>query len=65
MEVLLAPVVGLLFACAVYLLLQRSLGHVIIGLALLSNAANLFIFVASGLVDGAAPIVDPLTKMTP
>ncbi|MCA9848477.1 MAG: Na+/H+ antiporter subunit C [Dehalococcoidia bacterium] len=65
MEVLLAPVVGLLFACAVYLLLQRSLGHVIIGLALLSNAANLFIFVASGLGDGAAPIVDPLTKMTP
>ena len=65
MEVLLAPVVGLLFACAVYLLLQRSLGHVIIGLALLSNAANLFIFVASGLWDGAAPIVDPLTKMTP
>lgn len=65
MEVLLAPIVGLLFACAVYLLLQRSLGHIIIGLALLSNAANLFIFVASGLGDGAAPIVDTATNAPP
>ena len=65
MEVLLAPVVGLLFACAVYLLLQRSLGQVIIGLALLSNAANLFIFVASGLGEGAAPLVDPKVNATP
>ncbi len=64
MEVVLAPVVGLLFASAVYMLLQRSLGQLIIGLALLSNAANLFIFVASGLGDGAAPIVDPATNAT-
>jgi len=64
MEVILAPVVGLLFASAVYMLLQRSLGQLIIGLALLSNAANLFIFVASGLGSGAAPIVDPTTNLT-
>lgn len=64
MEVLLAPIVGLLFASAVYMLLQRSLGQVIIGLALLSNAANLFIFVASGLGEGAAPIIDPETNAT-
>ncbi|MGE3960859.1 MAG: Na+/H+ antiporter subunit C [Dehalococcoidia bacterium] len=65
MEVLLAPVVGLLFACAVYMLLQRTLGQVIIGLALLSNAANLFIFVASGLGNGRAPIVDSAVNATP
>ena len=64
MEVLLAPIVGLLFASAVYMLLQRSLGQVIIGLALFTNAANLFIFVASGLGDGTAPIIDPATNMT-
>jgi len=64
MEVVLAPIVGLLFASAVYMLLQRSLGQLIIGLALLSNAANLFIFVASGLGDGSAPIVDPATNAT-
>jgi multicomponent Na+:H+ antiporter subunit C len=65
MEVLFAPVVGILFASAVYMLMQRSLGQVIIGLALLSNAANLFIFVASGLGDGPAPIVDTASNATP
>jgi len=65
MEALLAPVIGITFACAVYLLLQRSLGQLIIGLALLSTAANLFIFVASGLGEGAAPLVDPSTNATP
>lgn len=65
MEVLFAPVVGVLFASAVYMLMQRSLGQVIIGLALLSNAANLFIFVASGFGDGSAPIVDPSANATP
>jgi multicomponent Na+:H+ antiporter subunit C len=62
MEALLAPVIGLTFACAVYLLLQRSLGQLIIGLSLLSTATNLFIFVASGLGSGAAPIIDPATN---
>jgi multicomponent Na+:H+ antiporter subunit C len=57
METMLAVVVGVLFACATYLLLQRSLGQAIIGLALLSNAANLFIFVAAGVGDGLAPLV--------
>ncbi|MEX2372430.1 MAG: NADH-quinone oxidoreductase subunit K, partial [Dehalococcoidia bacterium] len=57
MEILLAPVVGILMASAVYLLLQRSLGQAIIGLALLSNAVNLFIFVAAGLGDGTPPLV--------
>ncbi|MEX2446502.1 MAG: NADH-quinone oxidoreductase subunit K [Dehalococcoidia bacterium] len=65
MEMLLAPVIGLLFACAVYLLMQRSLGQLIIGFALLSNAANLFIFVAAGLGEGAAPLVDPARNATP
>jgi multicomponent Na+:H+ antiporter subunit C len=65
MEVLLAPVIGLTFACAVYLLLQRSLGQLIIGLALFSNAANLFIFVASGLGDGSAPLIDPAVNAMP
>lgn len=57
MEALFAPVIGLLFGCAIYLLLQRSRGQAIIGLALLSNAANLFIFVAAGMGEGPAPLV--------
>ncbi len=59
MEVLVAPVVGILMAAAIYLLLQGSLGQAIIGLALLSNAVNLFIFVVAGLGDGVPPIVPP------
>ncbi|MCK9487674.1 MAG: NADH-quinone oxidoreductase subunit K [Dehalococcoidia bacterium] len=65
MEVLLAPVVGILFAAATYLLLQRSLGETIIGLALLTNAANLFIFVAAGLSKGVAPLIDTETGEPP
>jgi len=57
METLFAPVIGILFGCAIYLLLQRSRGQAIIGLALLSSAANLFIFVAAGLGEGIAPLV--------
>jgi multicomponent Na+:H+ antiporter subunit C len=57
MEPVLAIVVGTLMACAVYLLLQRSLGQAIIGLALLANAVNLFIFVAAGVGEGPPPLV--------
>jgi len=57
MEVVLAPVVGILMASAVYLLLQRSFGQAILGLALLSNAVNLFIFLAAGLGDGTPALV--------
>jgi multicomponent Na+:H+ antiporter subunit C len=58
-------VVGILFAAATYLLLQRSLGQTIIGLALFTNAANLFIFVAAGLGEGEAPLIDPATGLPP
>ncbi|MDA0269944.1 MAG: NADH-quinone oxidoreductase subunit K [Chloroflexi bacterium] len=57
MEGPLAIAIGVLFGCAVYLLLQRSRGQAIIGLALLSSAANLFIFVAAGVGNGLAPLV--------
>jgi len=59
MEAVLAPVVGILMASAIYLLLQRSLGQAIMGLALLSNAVNLFIFVAAGFGDGGSPLIAP------
>ncbi len=56
MEVLLAFVIGVLFACGFYLLLRRSLVKVVIGLALMSNAANLLIFTSAGLTRGAPPL---------
>ena len=57
MEVLAAIVVGGLFGAGVYLLLSRSPVRLIIGLVLLSNAINLLIFVAAGLVSGIPPLI--------
>ena len=63
MNLVLALCVGVLFACGVYLLLRRSALRVVLGLALLSHAANLMIFAAGrpARAEGrvAAPLVEP------
>lgn len=59
MEIVLAVVIGILYASAVYLLLRRSLVKLLIGLALLSHATNLLIFTAAGLSKGAPPVISP------
>lgn len=56
MEVLLALTVGTLYATGFYLLLRRSLIQIIVGLALLTNGANLLIFAAAGVVRGVPPL---------
>lgn len=56
-ETLLALVVGVLYACGIYLMLRRSIARFIIGLALLSHGANLLIFTAGGISSGRAPII--------
>ena len=57
MEVILALVIGVLYASAVYLLLRRSLVKLLIGLALLSHATNLLIFTAAGLSHDGPPVI--------
>lgn len=57
METLLAFVIGILYACGIYLMLRRSLGQLVIGLAILANAANLLIFTSAGLTPERAPLV--------
>ena len=57
METVLALVVGGLYATGVYLVLRRSLVKLVIGLAMLTNAANLLIFTAGGLTRGAPPLI--------
>jgi multicomponent Na+:H+ antiporter subunit C len=59
MEILLAVVIGVLYASAVYLMLRRSLVKLLIGLALLSHATNLLIFTAAGLTRGSPPVIAP------
>lgn len=57
METLMAYVVGILFSCAIYMMLRRSIVKLVIGLMLLSNSANLLIFVVSGMTRGAPPLI--------
>ncbi|MCF7863394.1 MAG: Na+/H+ antiporter subunit C [Kiritimatiellales bacterium] len=57
MEVLLAIVIGALYAGGLYLMMRRNLIQLIIGLGLLSHGANLLIFTAGGLRQGGAPIL--------
>jgi multicomponent Na+:H+ antiporter subunit C len=57
MEILLAFVVGGLFAGAIYMILRRCVVKLIIGLALLSHASNLLIFTIGRLTRGMAPII--------
>jgi multicomponent Na+:H+ antiporter subunit C len=57
METVLAFVIGGLYAAGLYLMLRRSLAQVIMGLSILTNAANLLIFTVGGLVRGQPPLI--------
>ncbi len=70
----LAVLIGVLYACAFYMMLRRSMTKTLIGLILLSNAANLMIFVAArvrvaqpalvpeGLSVPTTAVADPLAQ---
>lgn len=56
MSILLASTAGTLFAIGTYLVLQRKLSRVIIGLALLSHGANALLMTSGN--GGIAPIIE-------
>lgn len=58
MVTLMAIVVGVLYASAIYMMLRRSVVKLVIGLVLLSNAANLLIFTSAGLTRNAPPLIE-------
>jgi len=58
-EPVLAIVIGSLYAAGLYLIMRRNLVKLVIGLVLLSQAANLLIFTAAGLRSTRAPLVPP------
>ena len=66
MEPLTAVLAGTLFGVGLYLMLSRNLVRLLLGLALVSHAANLLIFVSAGLTRGRPPLVgdDTLTLAT-
>jgi multicomponent Na+:H+ antiporter subunit C len=57
LTVVLAFVIGVLYAAGLYLVMRRSMVKLILGLALLAHAANLLIFTVGGLTRGGTPIV--------
>ena len=57
METALAVLVGILVATSVYLMLARNVLKFLLGLVLLSNAANLTIFTAGRLTRAAPPLI--------
>ncbi len=59
MALLLAIVVGCLYAAGIYMMLRRSLFKLVLGLVLLSHGANLLIFTVGGLKRGRPPVVPP------
>jgi multicomponent Na+:H+ antiporter subunit C len=58
MEVVLALTVGILVAAAIYLMLDRNLLRFLFGLTLISNAANLAIFLSGRLLSGEPPLIE-------
>ena len=66
MNLVLALTIGVLYACGVWLLLQRSLSRIVIGLAVLGHGANLLLLAAGG-PAGSPPIAgsDPATTADP
>lgn len=70
MEIVMAVVIGILFMCATYLILSKSILRIIIGTGLLSHGAHLLILTMGGLKQGAVPLlseeaaayVDPLPQ---
>ena len=70
MTLALAATVGVLYAVGTYLMLQRTLTRIVIGLALLGHGANLLLLIAGGppgqppLVGSSAPaaMADPLPQ---
>jgi multicomponent Na+:H+ antiporter subunit C len=70
MEIVMAVVIGILFMCATYLILSKSILRIIVGTGLLSHGAHLLILTMGGLKQGAVPLlseeaasyVDPLPQ---
>jgi multicomponent K+:H+ antiporter subunit C len=63
MEVLIASGIGVLTAAGIYLIMRGQTYPVIIGLAFVTYAVNLFLFAMGRLVVDHPPIIGPLEKV--
>ena len=64
MEIVVASSVGVLTAGGIYLILRLRAFPVVLGLALLSYAVNVFLFSSGRLMTGAPPVLNPYGEAT-
>lgn len=64
MTLTLAFTVGVLYAAGTYLLLQRTLTRIVIGLALMGHGANVLLMLAAG-GPGATPLIGDTAPAQP
>ena len=57
MDILLSIVVGLLYAAGFYMLLNKGMTKMIIGIMILGYASNLFIFIIARLTRGFPALI--------
>lgn len=65
MEIAIAILIGILASAGTALLLSRNLFRILLGLALIAQAANVLVFSAAGLGDGSAPIIAESAESLP
>jgi multicomponent Na+:H+ antiporter subunit C len=59
MELVMAILIGVLYACGLYMMMRRSMVKLVIGLALLGQAANMLIFTLGGMNHDQPPLIPP------
>jgi multicomponent Na+:H+ antiporter subunit C len=57
MEIVLAIMIGVLYAAGIYMILRRSLVKLILGIIILGNGANLLIFLLGRITKGRPPLI--------
>jgi multicomponent Na+:H+ antiporter subunit C len=57
MELILAILIGVLYASGIFLMLRRSMVKLLIGLILLGNGANMLIFLLGRITKGKPPVI--------
>jgi multicomponent Na+:H+ antiporter subunit C len=58
MNLILSLLIGVLFACGFYLTMNRSTLRFVLGLLVLSQATNLFLFASGGITRASTPIIE-------
>ena len=65
MEIVIVILIGGMFSAGFYLLLQRRLAQLIVGLGLLTNATNLLVFTVAGLSRQGSPLIQNGAEQLP